>query len=128
MNEDPHRIVADAAGAVDRIEQTNHTAPLAGSQPAATTPARDETARGFLRLILPAQGPYVAMIRETGGRKYNVFAETIEELWSIIRKADDAGHTAYHACAAFQEARRDPRNTPPAKRQFGRTKRNVRAA
>src|SRR5437870_4534140 len=89
----------------------------------------DQTACAFLALILPEQGPYAAFIVETASkRKYVVFASTIAELWEIIKAADAAGHTAYHACAAYKEARRDPRNTPRGQRRYGRTKHNVRGA
>jgi hypothetical protein len=87
----------------------------------------DERALEFLALILPEQGPYAAFIVESGSnRKRPVFASSIEELWQIIKLADLTGHTAYHACAAYKEARYDPKGTPAAKRRFGRTKHNAR--
>jgi hypothetical protein len=88
----------------------------------------DDTACQFLRLILPARGHYAAMIVESERRKYNKFASTIEEFWEIIKQADRAVYTAYHACASYKQARHDPQGTPPAKRQYGRTKRNVLGA
>jgi RecA-family ATPase len=89
----------------------------------------DDTAYAFLERILPEQGPYAAFITEKEPkRKYVVFASTIGALWEIIKAADAAGHTAYHACAAYKEARRDPRDTPRAQRRYGRTKHNVRCA
>jgi putative DNA primase/helicase len=88
----------------------------------------DDTALEFLRLILPDRGPYVAMIVESKQRKYNKFASTIEALWEIIKAADSAGHTVYHACASFKEAKHDPRSTSPAQRQFGRTQCNASGA
>jgi putative DNA primase/helicase len=68
------------------------------------------------------------MIVESERRKYNKFASTIDELWQIIKKADAAGHTTYHACASYKEARHDSRGTPPAKRRYGRTKINALGA
>jgi hypothetical protein len=86
----------------------------------------DDLAIGFLRLILPACGHYVATIKNSStGRFENVFASSIEELWKIITAADEAGHATYHACASFKEARHDAKGTPAPKRQYGRTKRNV---
>jgi len=88
-----------------------------------------ERAREFLALILPEPGPYAAFIVESGSnRKRIVFASTTEELWEIIKAADIAGHTAYHACAGYKEARYDPRGTPPGQRRYGRTKHNARGA
>jgi hypothetical protein len=84
----------------------------------------DDLALQFLRLILPDRGHYVAWIKTSHGRKYNRFASTIEELWTVIKEADGAGHTAYHACASFKEAKHDPRGTPQSQRWFGRKKRN----
>jgi hypothetical protein len=88
----------------------------------------DDVARQFLRMILPDQGHYVAWIKTCDGRKYNRFASTIEDLWTIIKEADGAGHSAYHACASFKEARHDPRGTPRSQRRFGRTKHNCLGA
>jgi hypothetical protein len=48
------------------------------------------------------------------------------ELWQTIKLADAAGHTAYHACAGYKEARLDQKGTPPAQRRYGRTKHNSR--
>jgi AAA domain len=85
----------------------------------------DETACAFLALILPEQGPYAAFIAK---RKYNRFASTIEELGEIIKVEDAAGHTVYHACAAYKEARHDPKGTPRAQRRYGRTQHNASCA
>jgi AAA domain len=87
----------------------------------------DKSAREFLELILPEQGPYVAFIVDAT-RKSNVFNSTLEELWQKIKTADAAGGTAYHGCAGYKEVRYDPRGTPPAERRYGRTKRNARGA
>ncbi|HEV7982716.1 MAG TPA: AAA family ATPase, partial [Xanthobacteraceae bacterium] len=87
--------------------------------------AVDDLAHQFLRLILPDRGHYVAWIKTSDGRKYNRFASTIEELWTVIKEADGAGHAAYHGCASFKEARCNARGTPPSKRRFGRKKQNV---
>jgi hypothetical protein len=87
----------------------------------------DNTACQFLRLILPEQGVYIATLNR-GESKWNEFAQSIEQLWDIIRRADSNGLTAYHACASFKEARHNPKGTPSSKRQFGRTKRNVLGA
>jgi hypothetical protein len=122
MNDNPHRIVADAAGveAVDQFQQQNSTA-----SPTPLQSVHDVSCQ-FLRLILPEEGPYAAFIFEKDGvRKRVEFAGEISELWEIIKAADTAGHTAYHACAAYNEARYDPRGTPPAQRRYGRTRRNV---
>ena len=56
----------------------------------------------FLKIILPDRGLYAAFIVEANGRKYNVFASSPEELWKIMHRADQRGHTAYHACATFK--------------------------
>ena len=64
----------------------------------------------------------------SSNRKYNKFASTVEELLQKIKGADEAGQTAYHACAAFKEARQNPRNTPHGQRRYGRTKHNVRGS
>jgi hypothetical protein len=89
----------------------------------------DEPAGAFLTLILPDEGPYAAFIVETESkRKYVVFASTIPELLELIKDADAVGHTAYHACAGYIEARRNPRETPHGQRRYGRTKRNARCA
>jgi hypothetical protein len=87
--------------------------------------SRDETACNFLRLILPELGYYVALIITSEGRKQNRFAKTIPELWRTMKEADEAGHTAYHACATFKEARYDRKETPHSTRRFGRTKLNA---
>src|SRR5260370_42302862 len=89
----------------------------------------DETGCQFLRLILPDRGYRVATIKNSRtGRFENIFSSTNEELWKIIKAEDEAGHTSYHACASFKEARHDSKGTPPAKRQYGRTKRNALGA
>jgi hypothetical protein len=126
MNEHPHRIMADAAGAeaVDQFQHKNSTASPTPLQPPTTV---DDLACRFFRLILPEKGPYVLFIVEVT-RKYILFASTIEDLWQRIKAADAAGHTAYHACAAYKEARHDARGTPRGERHFGRTKRNARGA
>jgi hypothetical protein len=134
MNEDPHRIVADAAGdTVDQLQPKQSTKSFIPSQTSETVESAaelsvDDVACKFLRLILPEHGPYVAMIVEAQGRKYNRFAATIDELWEIIKKADEAGCTAYHACSSFREAFNDPKGTPRAQRRLGRTKSNVLCA
>jgi hypothetical protein len=90
---------------------------------------KDDTACAFLSLILPQEGPYAAFIvKKDATRKYVDFASSIQELWHIIQVADTAGHTAYHACASYKEARYDPKGTPPAQRRYGRTKHNARCA
>jgi hypothetical protein len=132
-SENPHRIVADAAGAVKQSGQTHSTAsppPLQPNHMATVAQALsiDETACQFLHLILPDHGPYIVFVNEPNGRKRNVFASTIEELWSIIKREDAAGHAAYHACASFKEAKHDPPGAPRAQRRFGRRKHNARGA
>jgi hypothetical protein len=123
MNQNPHRIIADAAGgeAVDKFQQQNSTAT---PSPLQSSKSVDDLARQFLRLILPEKGPYALFIVEAT-RKYIRFAATILELWQKIKAADAAGNTAYHACAGYKEARYDPGGTPPAERRYGRTKQNV---
>ena len=130
-NEYPRRFGV-AAGAAEQFQENFSTASLGSPQSpevasAAVQQVVDETACRFLRLILPDKGPYAAFIVETG-RKYNEFAPTIETLCNLIKSADQAGNTAYHACASFKEARHDPRDTPPARRRYGRTKRNAASA
>ena len=89
----------------------------------------DQTECAFLASILPQEGPYAAFIVEKDGvRKRVVFADDISELWEIIKAADTAGHTAYHACAAYKVGRYDPKGTPRGQRRFGRTKHNARGA
>jgi len=89
----------------------------------------DQRACAFLALILPQKGPYAAFIVDKDGeRKRVVFACDISELWEIIKAADTSGHTIYHACAGYKEARYDPRGTPSGQRRYGRTKRNARGA
>jgi hypothetical protein len=133
MNESPHRASPGAIGAEGQFQQSQSNKSSAQPQPEtiATVGHRQTTdgaARRFLRLILPEDGPYIAHVKKQNGRKYNVFASTIFELSKIIKSADDAGHTVYHACANFREARHDPKGTPRAQRQYGRTKRNARRA
>jgi hypothetical protein len=133
MNENPRRVGQDATGAEGSFQGENFTASSAPFQSeknpiVALRQTSDEAARQFLRVILPAQGPYAVLVKESHGRTYNVFAPTISELWAIIKRANDAGHAVYHACANFIEARSDPKGTPNAQRRYGRTKKNVRSA
>jgi hypothetical protein len=133
MKDNPRRVGQDATGAEGNFQGQNFTASSAPFQfeknpIVAFRQTTDDAACHFLQLILPEQGPYIAWIKTSDGRKYNVFASTISELWSIIKSANDAGHAAYHACANFDEARHDPVGTPRSQRQYGRTKRNVRGA
>jgi hypothetical protein len=134
MNEDPRRTVSDAAGAdAANPQKQNRTAspPRFQSHHSGATAGRtsiDDMACQFLWLILPDRGPYIVWINSSNGRKYNHFASTIEELWEVIKAADRAGYTAYHACASFKEAKRDPRGTPRSQREFGRKKQNARGA
>jgi hypothetical protein len=132
MNEDPHRVGQDAARGeeADQSRDQQSIASPPNIQPcAADTPGDqrtvDDLAHQFLRLILPDRGHYVAWIKTSDGRKYNRFASTIEELWTVIKEADGEGHAAYHGCASFKEARCDARGTPPSKRRLGRKKQNV---
>jgi hypothetical protein len=126
MNKNPRRVEGDATGleAVEQFQQKNSTA---SPTPFQSPKSIDDVARQFLRQILPDIGPYVAYIVEPT-RKYNKFAATIEDLWEIIAAADRVGHTAYHACATYQDARYDPKGTLPGQRRYGRTKRNARCA
>jgi hypothetical protein len=133
MSKSPHRASDGATGAEDHSQQKRSTRPSAQLQseknPAvALRQTTDEAACRFLQLILPEEGPYIAWIKESNEQKYNVFMSTISQLWVVIKRANDAGDAVYHACANFHEARHDPVRTPPAQRQYGRTKRNVRGA
>jgi len=132
-SEDPHRAGQGATGAEDQAQQNQSTSSSAPPQLSETPSSSaqlsaDETAIQFLRLILPGRGFYAAMIVNSAKQKYNRFASTIPELWEIIKLADEAGQTAYHACARFKEARHDPKDTPRAMRRYGRTKRNAEGA
>jgi predicted P-loop ATPase len=130
-DENPHRIAADAARVkVDQLppEQSTESSSKFQSHGSQDGPQTDAVAPAFLQLILPDRGPYIAWIKTSDGRKYNRFASTIKELWEIIKEEDRLGHTAYHACASFKEAKSDPRGTPPSGRRFGRTKHNVAKA
>jgi hypothetical protein len=128
MNEDPHRVGQDAARAedADQVQDPQFTVSSPNIQPCAADDRRvvDDLALQFLRLILPDRGYYVAWIKTSDGQKYNRFASTVEELWTVIKEADGAGHAAYHACASFREAKHDPRGTLQSQRRFGRTKHN----
>lgn len=58
----------------------------------------------FLRFVLPAEGIYVGVVfHENRPRQFT--ARTIEELATKLVQADQAGHTAYHACATIKDAR-----------------------
>jgi hypothetical protein len=132
-DEDPHRAGQGATGAEDQAQQhqsTSSSAPpqLSGTLSSSARQSADETAIQFLRLILPDRGFYAAMIVRSAKKKYNRFASSIPELWEIIKLADEAGQTAYHACASFKESRHDPKDTPRAKRRYGRTKHNAEGA
>ena len=134
MSDDPHRVRQDATGAAEgKIQQTQFTSSLAPKQSnesaaVALRQTSDEAACRFLQLILPEEGPYIAWIKKSNEKKFNVFVSAISELWVVIKRANDAGHSVYHACANFHEARHDPIGTPHAQRRYGRTKRNVRGA
>ena len=107
MKDNPRRVGQDATGAEGNFQgASNFTASSAPFQSeknpiVAFRQTTDDAACHFLQLILPEQGPYIAWIKTSEGRKYNVFASTISELWSIIKSANDAGHSVYHACANF---------------------------
>jgi hypothetical protein len=129
----PHRASGGATGAEDQFHQLQFTGSSAPFQSAknSTVPFRqttDDAACRFLQVILPEKGPYVAWIKKSNGQKNNVFASTISELWAIIKSANDAGHSVYHACANFIEARHDPKGTPNAQRRYGRTQKNSKSA
>ena len=132
-NESPHRAGQGATGAEGKFQQTRSTKSSARLQSEATAAlghrqTTDEAARRFLRLILPEDGPFIAYIDEQNGGKHNEFASTIFELWKISKSADDAGHTVYHACASFNEAQHNRKQTHPNQRRYGRTKWNARSA
>jgi hypothetical protein len=89
----------------------------------------DEIALKFLRLILPAEGHYVAAIkRKNGNFKPTEFFLTIEDLWAAIKSADRDGYEVYHVCASFKDPRNDPSGTPSGQKQFGRSQRNALGA
>jgi hypothetical protein len=89
----------------------------------------DEIALKFYRLILPAEGPYAAAIKQRKGKfKPTEFFSTIEDLWAAIKNADRDGYEVYHACASFKEPHNDPLGTPSGQKQFGRSQRNARGA
>ena len=130
MNESPRRVGQDATGAEGQFQQRNSNASSAPFQSAEITAftqreSKDEIACKFLRSVLPELGYYVALIIISEDRKENRFTTTIAELWRIMKEADEAGHTAYHACATFKEARYDRKGTPGPERRFGRTKHNA---
>jgi hypothetical protein len=133
-DEDPHRAGQGATGAEDQArkkhQSTSSSAPpqLSGTLSSSARLSADETAIQFLRLILPNRRFYAAMIVKSARQKYNRFCSTIPELWEIIKLADEAGQTAYHACASFKEFRHDSKDTPRAKRRYGRTKHNAEGA
>jgi hypothetical protein len=120
---------AEAVGQIYRNEHTTSSNPSQSHETKTEIGQKsvDDTACRFLRLILPEQGHYVAWIKKSA-QKFNVFAFTIPELWQIIKLADEAGYTAYHACANFKEARHDSKATPRAQRRYGRTKHNTDGA
>ena len=134
MSDNPCRVGQDATGAEEDQFQGQNLLPRSTlfnprKKPiVAFRQTTDDAACHFLQLILPEQGPYIAWIKTSDGRKYNVFVSAISELWVVIKRANDAGHSVYHACANFHEARHDPIGTPHAQRRYGRTKRNVRGA
>jgi hypothetical protein len=133
MKDNPRRVGQDATGAEGNFQGENFTASSAPFQfeknpIVALRQTTDEAAFRFLQLILPEQDPYIAWIKKSDGRKYNLFAPTISELWAIIKSANDAGHTVYHACANFHEARHDPKGTTSAQRRYGRTQKNAKSA
>jgi putative DNA primase/helicase len=133
MNENPRRVGQDATGAEGSFQAENFTASSAPFQSeknrtVAFRQTTDEAACRFLQLILPEEGPYIAWIKKSNEQKYNVFVSTIFELWVVIKSANDAGHTAYHACANFRDARHDPKGTPNAQRRYGRTQKNAKSA
>ena len=130
MNKSPRRVGQDATGAEGQFQQRNSNASSAPFQSAEITAftqreSKDEIACKFLRSVLPELGYYVALIIISEDRKENRFTTTIAELWRIMKEADEAGHTAYHACATFKEARYDRKGTPGPERRFGRTKHNA---
>jgi hypothetical protein len=133
MNDNPRRVGQGATGAEGNFQGQNFTASSAPFQSeknpiVAFRQTTDETACRFLQLILPEEGAFIAWSKKSSGQKYNVFVSTISELWVVIKRANDAGHSVYHACANFIEARHDPKGTPNAQRRYGRTKKNVRGA
>jgi Family of unknown function (DUF5906) len=81
----------------------------------------------FLKLILPEQGYYITWVKRRG-RNLNIFASSVEELWSEIEDRDRDAWETYHACANFNKNEHDRPDTPRAQRRLGRTHYNVKGA
>jgi hypothetical protein len=66
-------------------------------------PDRDAVAIAFLKKVLPPQGRYCAFVKIRGGKKFNRFFETVEELWEYMRETDRDGDDAYFALGSYGE-------------------------
>ena len=60
---------------------------------------------GFLRLILPAEGHYCAVVFVDDKPQHH-WRKTIPELASTLRLWNEQGFTVYHACASFKKPTR----------------------
>lgn len=58
----------------------------------------------FLRAILPETGFYISWTK-LKSRSFNTVLRSIEELCRFILDEDAKGHTVYHACSSYQDAR-----------------------
>ena len=91
-----------------RPEQSTKSSSKSQSHASQNGQQTDAEPLAFLQLILPDRGAYVAWIKTSDGRNITVLLRTIEDLWNIIKEADRAGHTAYHACAELQGSQTRP--------------------
>ena len=66
-------------------------------------PDRDAVAIAFLKKVLPPHGRYCAFVKIRGGKKFNRFFETVEELWEYMRETDRDGHEVYFALGSYGE-------------------------
>lgn len=57
----------------------------------------------FLRYILPDIGFKVACIKPPQRGVSQVFCQSVDELWSVLEKADRQGCDTYHGCASFAD-------------------------
>lgn len=67
---------------------------------------RDELSLAFLRRVLPPEGsgPYCLWTKSRAGAVANAFANSIEDLWQMIRERDRRGQgNVYFAIATFED-------------------------
>jgi predicted P-loop ATPase len=84
----------------------------------------------FLWRILPAQGYYIAAIKDPRSKRFRAseFASTPEGLWRLLQENDRNGFETYHACASFREPLNDPPGSAREDRRLGRTHHNALGA